>query len=187
MKSGSPKSLIFKIIARVQTFMDVWSVQWKSKTLLVLCLWRCPKFYSQKSFAYTGDCFRIKYSGNPAKRGSRSDHRWLKTNLVVGSRNDGNLVNVNSNRDGNLNVNWNLNADNHNPNLGGRSSGVSCKYVIASEQSECGNLDCFVASLLAMTNYFRKRFQPPIMRPISWRLFSSCRYFLLSNALLSLA
>jgi len=46
---------------------------------------------------------------------------------VTGSRNDGRIVNANFNQDGNLNVNWNLNADNHNPNLGGRSSAVSCK------------------------------------------------------------
>lgn len=48
---------------------------------------------------------------------------------MAGSRNDGRIVNASFNRDGNLNVNWNLKADNHNPNLGGRSSVVSCKCL----------------------------------------------------------
>ena len=81
---------------------------------------------------------------------------------MLESRNDGKVVNANFNPNGNLNVNWNLKADNHNPNLGGRSSVVgSC--------------------------YFSDFLQPPSILPISCRACSSWRYFLLSRAWISLA
>ena len=48
---------------------------------------------------------------------------------MLESRNDGKVVNANFNSNGNLNVNWNLKSDNHNPNLGGRSSVVGSCYL----------------------------------------------------------
>lgn len=50
---------------------------------------------------------------------------WHGVNLSWGSRNEGNVVNAKFNDNGNLNVNSNLNPQNHNGNLGGRFVVVS--------------------------------------------------------------
>jgi len=49
---------------------------------------------------------------------------------IPSSRNEGNVLNANFNSDGNLNVNSNLNRENHNPNLGFRSEVESCFIVL---------------------------------------------------------